>query len=429
MAVAFSCEHFPDLWDMVIAHTTHDTQLVLRLVCKSLRFKIDCHQARYLVISSGESAGQLLVTGPTHHIPNFNDEAHIDDEPSFWESPRTAARLEHTRILDICGFCPPKDDPDLFTYMHFPTLEVLHMTPGVDAYKHDDFTPYVPEHFGAETLVLFSNTEGCKALDDHWWFTFAEEYAEEDGYDGEDVFRIAPFDVDRAYLPDSVTKLVLNMRGQAMEFNDMYPFVSKLPSHVTEVVVSAPHWRDLSDCGGVQTAVSSHFEQIRLLAILRETADTKFTFVGFDRLDPKFAHRFVCEQKSWCMQCFHGMVDYSIDDEMTLALAPETRARYIEAGKTGVRGGRKRLDRKGKLIGLKEQVDRLMQCIEFLTKDEYVQRVGRETAEMELLEHPFPEDRECVEREYDWRRKKAYSTYRKAKKTVTYWHEMWEASE
>lgn len=53
MAVAFSCEHFPDLWDIVIAHTDYGTQLALRLVCKSLRFKIDCFQSRYLVISEG----------------------------------------------------------------------------------------------------------------------------------------------------------------------------------------------------------------------------------------------------------------------------------------------------------------------------------------------------------------------------------------
>ncbi|EJT47813.1 hypothetical protein A1Q1_03274 [Trichosporon asahii var. asahii CBS 2479] len=419
MAVAFSCEHFPDLWDMVIAHTDHGTQLALRLVCKSLRFKIDCFQSRYLVISEGGDSAQLIVTGPSRHIPYFDEQAHIHNEPGFWLNRPTVARVAHTRVLDIQGYCPPSNDPDLFTFMHFPALEVLRMTPSVADYDCDHFTPYVPEHFHARTLVLFSNPMGCRAMDKHWWFFM-------DDSDDEDSQALVPYDVDRSRLPRSVTKLVLNMRGLPTAFPDMYPFVSRIPSHVREVVANAPYYQSLDDRGSVHFEVSAHIEQIHLLAVVFRTMSTRFTCVGFDRLASDFADKFMRELESRYRHIFFNTVDYTIEDELTLKLPDETRAEYIECSTSGVRRG-KQLPRNPDrpLISLKEQVDQLVSRVEFITKVEYVERVGRETAELDLLEHPDPDDRACVGRKYNWRRREDYGDTGMA----DYWHQMRASSE
>lgn len=405
MAVTFSYANFRNLWDMILAAAEHETQLALRLVCKSLRFKVDCLQARHLVISS-EGAKQLLITGPNHHIAHFRDIYHLDKEPRFWSFHATRARTRHTRILDIQGYCPPGNDPDLFTYMQFPHLNVLRMTPSVDD-DPDNFTPYIPGHFEAQTLVLFSNSEGCAAMDDHWWFDL---YAPSD--DDEELPLVPP--VNRSRIPQSVTKMVLNLRGQNMELHDMYPFVTRLPAHVKDVVISAPAYRSLLNTAGVRNEVSPHLTKLRLVDVVLLPIKTKFTLVDFNWLGPSFEKEFLDELRYRYRSFFFKDVDYTVDDDMTRVMQRKTRDECIKRSTT-VEVTRK------PLISLQEQIDKLLSRIEFLSKEAYIERVGAETAALDLLEHLDLENSDCVEGEYDWRSKRAcYGT----QSQPDYWHQM-----
>lgn len=456
MTISFSYENFPHLWDLIIASADHNTQLALRRLSRALPFVIDRRQAEHLVLYT-EGPEQTLVTGVYKHHAHFREDAHVYEEPAFWMNARTRAITARTRVLDIQGYCPPVYAPDLFEYMHFPALEVLRLTHAPSDFTAEHFHPYVPPNFTPKTVVLFSDDAGTENLMEHWWFQMEAQADTE-----EEHMVPTGMDVSRKALPKSVTKVVVNVRGEDFEAAQMWPFAADLPAHVKELVIVAPRYTDLDDEGHVGNLTPALCIS-DLLSVAFNPRTEKVLFVGFERMPQGFVEAFEGALRAVHRSAVYTDVDYSIDDELTLEMSQElreslmARAELMRRESTGgseadgdegdggseasggeAAEGRSGVDNgvgagKGKddaandgnnadegdnsaettagapetepaPLSYKQKVDQMLAGYEFVSKAAYVRRVGEETAALELLEYLDP-GYQNIEVDLDWRRR------------------------
>lgn len=463
MPVSFSYENFPNLWDTIIESADHNTQLAIRALSKAHRLVIDRLQAEHLIVST-EGHEHTVATSPHHHLPHFREEAHIFDEQRFWANDMTRDLTARTRVLDIQGYSPPVYDPDLLLFMRFPALEVLRMTNSIDDHtpvKH--FHPWIPpgEFYPAQTLVLFSNEAGMDGLMEHWWFEGAEDDEDEDEDEdwGAPSKRMFPerFFLGPMYLPPTVTKLVINMCGEDIQVEEMWPFMTEiLPAHVRQIVVVGPRYQSLDGPGLVGDLTLGLVHD--LVQIAFNPRAERVTFVGFEYLDPAFRNAFEAMLRQAIHEAIYEDVDYAIDDAATLALSSEERELFIRRskksreqgngpnadgdddededegerdetdseGRDGAVGGKDVEDEPepeeegsavqngGKedgmaeagspLLSYQQKIDQLLASYEFVTKQTYIDRVGEETAKLDLLEYLDPRDHN-YRRGRHWRHK------------------------
>lgn len=354
---------------------------------RSASRSVDRLQARHLVLSV-EGPEQTVVTSPHHHLPHFLEQSHMFDEQRFWLSDATRDLTARTRVLDIQGYCPPMDEEDLLLFMRFPALEVLRLTHSVGEHTQH-FHPWVPPSlfFPANTLVLFSDEVGMDALADHWC-----------GGDADDgsIFPDRDFEGPLA-IPGTVSKLVVNMCGEDPEAKVMWPFTAcDLPPHVKEVVIVGPRYKTLHDAGSVGE-LTPGLSESDLIEIAVCPRAEKVTFVGFERME-RFRDTFEGAFRNVIQGAMYAEVDYEIDDAATLALAPEERAELIKSSKELREKRRAAKQARGewkedtRLLGYQEKIDQMLANYEFVTKTAYIDRVGEETAELELLEYLDPKD-------------------------------------
>lgn len=264
------------------------------------------------------------------------------------------------------------------------------------------------------------------SLRDHWWFEMQKQ-----GVLDEEHMVPTRFFLGREAVPPTVTKVVINLRGEDPEVSQMWPFTVDLPEHVKELVIVGPRYSSLKHWGSVGD-LTPEVAVDNLAEVMFNPHAEKVTFVGFERM-PAIKEDLEASLRETYRTATYDDVDYEIDDEATRHLPKTKRVKLIReakrrraermkaynAGKASVKsleenenkhkdqgnsedGGGcdgavgEENEEEGSiapLLGYKQKIDRMLASYEFVTKHAYVRTVGEETAALELLEYLDPKDR------------------------------------
>lgn len=356
MTLTLVYEHSPGVFDSIVDKLACSDQIQLRLVCQAFRKVVDKALTRHLIlIPNGE---KISVQGTAHRVPQLKA---LD--------PNKPLKLPETRHVDVRGYFPPSVDLTLLKNS-FPALEVLRMTTSRGRWK--SYTPYVP--LCAHTLVVFTNTNGfdCNPAPRSMW----------GGHNR--TAHLPPRVKDE--LPESFRKIVINMNGDDIPVTDMWRAVHRAPPHVEEVVIVIPRYASLDDPGSLGTfneaIVGMDIADLIVGAphgLLGQSSSTavkipsaRFTIIGLEAVPvPDYAQHFRAVLRE-------HLSANRFDDIV-----------YDDGGPTVVHGNDGPIylpvvgDAK---VAHNAKVDSILAKVEMITKHEYVHRVGRDIAVLELVE-------------------------------------------
>lgn len=439
MTVSLSYDSFPHVWGVILAESSWEAKLVLRAVCKGLRDVVDRLLVQHLVLEKGKSSSPEAVDvfSLKHRIPRCRALC-----PKSWAGkPRRKRLLSDlmwgVKVIDIRGHITSGIDVSRLAPL-FPNLQVLRLTTGT--VPPDTYTPYI--HFEAEKLVLFMKSD---VRHKRWWFQVEKNAllpphqranaghsqvggsntssAARTGHRPDDDFPLQKHgffpETDFAFLmgllqkrnweqmnpqpsppleaiapsvPATYRKIVLNMNGTGAPLDQMYPFLLSLPSHIEEVVVVVPRYRSVTQEGAVRSDTPFPMYIHALLETLGEN-NAHVTIVGLEKCGDRSVRELRQLFFEGVKRIPHYDVDYTIDDEMTLRMAPQTRQFTIRQSESWrremaeIERERGEPPQKRRILSLKEKVDEIMGRVELLTMPEYIERVGLETAALEVQEY------------------------------------------
>lgn len=398
-------DEFPTIWDKIISDAEPPALPVLRRVSRQLSFRID---PVHIVISQG-SEHSINVESLWGSLPLLQDlvASLVWDTPIALDRRKKALALaSRTRVLELRGLIMIPADLRLLVNA-FPNLQMVRIC---NDPKTKTFTPYVP--VGARTLVLFSNAMPTSARDDgqdanikHMWrIGFKPQIVEQREFSTFPRRRqlVAPKDSQRSF-PPQYRKVVLNLNGYGTEASSQFHLLGEAISRVVDnIVFVAPRHRSLTRRGCScsppgSEAMRWNADFVKMIGamitpqlIATGIRDIRFTFVGFDDVHPELEQRMKHHLLVTFRQSPVWDVNYDLDDEYTAALGQETiellRSRARKEADRMLRRGHDMMEH-GRHRSLGQRVMEAESCLEFLSREEYVQRVGEEVGTLELLEY------------------------------------------
>lgn len=324
-------------------------------MCKAFRGAVDKMLKRHLILFS--NGDKVSIQGVAHRIPGLKS-----------LGPSSPIELSDTRVLDVRGYFPPSVDLTKLQ-ASFPVLDVLRMTNSRGRLK--GYTPYVP--FSASTVVLFTNPNG-----------FDCNPGPRPAWGGHDRAAHLPAGVEDV-LPQSVSKIVINMNGDDIPVADMWRAIHRPASHVKEVVIVVPRYTSLDDPGALGTfnepivgmdvadlIVGAPHGFIGSVSAPARAPSARFTIVGLEAVPIRnYAQHFRSVLREHLSANRFEDVDYG------------TSGPAVVHGNDGpvflpATGQAK--------IAHDTKVEEILSKVETVTKEEYVARVGEEMALLELVE-------------------------------------------
>lgn len=373
MTVSLSYDNFPNIWDAILAGTSWDAKIVLRVVCKSLRDVVDRLLVQHLVLEKGKNSSPdaVDVFSPQHRIPRCRALC-----PMSWASKPRRQRLlsdlmTGVKVIDLRGYIMPRADMARLAPL-FPNLEVLRITTGIE--HHNSHTAFIP--FKAEKLVLFMNNLGSRPDKNGVMHPIVD-------FNKENARNMDPADNKPPHLPETYRKVVLNMSGITTPVEKMYPYFNDLLSHAEELVIVVPQFKRVTDEGWITDRLWIEFPMHAHLHI---------TFVGLERVEDGEVDAYRQGIYEITVKALYLDVDYTIDDQITLLMPPLVRKFFIEESERRRHESDSSDSQSPPLKSLKEKVDGILARYEFLTMPQYIERVGLETAALEVEEYGREED-------------------------------------
>lgn len=405
METSFSYDNFPHLWDAIIGYATPRARQTIRLLSRAHRYAVNRF---HLVLVPGMSTW-ALVSGLWGPAPELQAMLQALLSPANCKDfALLRSRIPTTKVLELRGFVMPSVDlrrlrPAL------PNVEIVRICnePGIRT-----FTPYIP--LEAETLVLFMNMSGWAADGRNPNIMQIVDLTQQPRFFGEDEEE-KPLVVPRSArleFPESYRKLVVNMNGYAASAYHLFPFLRNPPAELEEVVIVGPRYRDLTHSGTTSCPPSSfgpeaaadwktvyfravqrlvRWELVRKLSRWEYNSKVRFTLVGFEDVPPvgevparDDLMMTICNSIKFRAQ---PNVDYDIDDQYTMAMSLELRGKLKQeaARARGDKGTRTRYT--GPFVSLERKMIEARSRIEFVTRRQYVKRVGPQRARLELIEY------------------------------------------
>ncbi|EJT47792.1 hypothetical protein A1Q1_03253 [Trichosporon asahii var. asahii CBS 2479] len=355
MPLSLAYNDYPQALDSVVAHLSCDDQVRLRLVCKAFLRAVDNILKHHLILFP--NGAKISVQGVAHRIPGLKS---LD-----LSNP---GEIPEAHVLDVRGYFPPS--VDLFKLKEsFPSLQVLRMTNSRGRLK--SYTPYVP--VPSRTVVLFTNPNG-----------FECNPTPRAGWGGHDRSAHLPAGLEDV-LPDTVSKVVVNMNGDDIPVADMWRAIHRPAPHVKEVVIVIPRYSSLDDPGALGTfnepivgmdvadlIVGAPHGFVGSAATAPTAPTAKFTIVGLEAVSvPNYAEHFRAVLREHLSANRFEDVDYGASGPAVI---------HGEGGPVFVPAtGQAKAAHDAK-------VESILHMVDMVTKEGYVKRVGRETALLELVE-------------------------------------------
>lgn len=391
MPLSFTYSNYPHIFDAFVADTSFETQLALRLSCKSFQQAVDRLHVHHLVLTP-HGSNSIDIKGAYRRIPALRR-----IKPAAWRKEPKLELTSHTRVVDIRGFFPATCNLTLLKDA-FPNLDTLRMCTSKSEPK--SYTPYVP--LAAKTLVLFTSPDGgdCNPAGYDEWDSEEEDEPE-----------FVPKGVS-SKLPDKYTKIVVNMNGMDIPIADMFRCALDPPEHVTEVDIIIPVYSSPSARGRIEI-FSEHILGMDTAELIG-SPHVKYTLVGLDVVKPGYDTKFMTVLRRHVSQWKFGDVDYGKESEPknirsvrigedgnleVLDLEPAVEAgsshenqvsddsKETEKDKEkGESQPESKPDPKKKMTH-KEKVDSILSAVETLTMKEYRQRLGLEQAALQYVEY------------------------------------------
>lgn len=355
MAQSLTYDDYPRALDAIVAHLTCDDQLRLRSVCKAFRRAVDKMLKSHLILFS--NGDRVSVQGVAHRIPGLKS---LD--------PGHPIEIPDARVLDVRGYFPPSTDLTKLQ-ASFPVVNVLRMTNSRGRLK--SYTPYVP--FSASTVVLFTNPNG-----------FDCNPGPRPAWGGHDRAAHLPAGFEDI-LPESVSKIVVNMNGDDIPVADMWRAIHRPSAQVKDIVIVVPRYGSLDDPGALGTfnepivgmdvadlIVGAPHGFIGSVSAPARAPHARFTIVGLEAVPLRdYAQHFGSVLREHLSANRFEDVDYG------------TSGPAVVHGNDGPvflpASGQAKVAHDAKVL-------EILSKVETVTKEEYVARVGRETALLELVE-------------------------------------------
>lgn len=427
---SFSYDNYPNLWDEILSYASTEAKRDVRPVSRALRSAID-RRVRHLVLTGSPPpliekgldvaegveacaydwrSGALSTTYPVlQRISAWGDENDpwecwgddFDVVTPAWSEQRALTRL--TRVIDFRGYVHQWLHLGRIEHM-FPSLHTLRLTQDANG----TFLFYVP--FAANTVVLFPNHKGLKAnnvnpISKH--FNGDDSEVDEPIDSGaiwpepparpellESMFPEAepamepPLGVPNG-IPPGVNRIVVNLAGHIGNPGTSFHFLYEVPEHVGEVVFVLPYLSSLSDIGSVEAASAPDLVEVM------HSSTARYTVVGAECVDDSdFAGKTREALKTLTIHEPHIDVDFSIDDELTRRMSAwrrksaASRSRAMRQNATFLASVQNTPGPREPTMSLQQKLDDRLSRIEFVTVEEYRQRVGDETATLHLVQYP-----------------------------------------
>lgn len=415
MRTSFSYQNYPNIWDQILFYASPAVLRVVRLVDRDLRSAID-RRIRHLILTAGgiavngihfavcaaydSAAGGITSAFPAlRHVTSECPHACCELEeyaPAHKQLPLTSL----TRTVDIRGVL------HLHFRMHgmvhvFPRLDTLRLTQDREG-RHFAFQP-----LDAHTLVLFPSPAGlqvcrdhkeCKDLVDPSWGDDDESDDSDNPWAAEPAVWPAPpprpamLDgllpvTENGEIRPGTKRVVVNFGGHVGNPASSFHCLYAPRTGVEEMVFVLPHLSSLRGKGKVIAA-----NQHELVESMRSPT-ARHTVVGAECVGDGFAESVRAALKSLTCMITHPDVDYSIDDDLTRDMSPLNRSLY--SARANVLREEKKLF--AHALGVSEVLDPEMSLqqkvegqlgrLEFLTVEEYRERVGDESAALHLIQY------------------------------------------
>ncbi|BEJ11428.1 hypothetical protein CspHIS471_0108500 [Cutaneotrichosporon sp. HIS471] len=336
---------YPHIWDAILSYTRPAELPKMLLVCRALRIRIGRIQCTHLVLSARPRNDVVAVRAArpvwgdysptTERIPGLRTIS-----PISWGQlpPHPAIDLTvGTQVLDIKGFVPPTTNLTGLAFA-FPALKILRMR----TCPKGGYTPYLP--VPAPTVVLFTNSQGEDPDPVFYDLSF-------DGDDSEDESPVVPEGV-RCGIPEGTRKLVINMKGNDVPIADMFQGVLDPPKSLRELALVIPAYTRGKYHGRMPGIFMDHIVGMDTIELFMAYYDEEctFTIVGADEVLPGYNLRGI--------------------------MADHLRKTFMFGGLKPPGNG------PGKAAKIKEVLD----LIQFISRGEYIARVGKRIAELETVE-------------------------------------------